>query len=103
MNAIGGFIQRLTSRKFLLTVATALILVANEQWAELVVLVSGYIGIEGVGDAVSRYSVEKTKQAAVETSPAAQRNSGMVHIDEPDDDDLSQVIPGTPSAGDVPL
>lgn len=59
---LADFIKRLTSRKFLLTLGTALILVANQQWTELVILVSGYVGVEGLGDATQRFAAEKTKQ-----------------------------------------
>lgn len=59
---LSDLIKRLTSRKFLLTLGTALILVANQQWTELVILVSGYVGVEGLGDATQRFAAEKTKQ-----------------------------------------
>lgn len=60
---LANLIARLTSRKFLITVGSGLILVANQQWNELVILVSAYIAAEGAGDAVQRFQTEKTKQA----------------------------------------
>lgn len=60
---LANLIQRLTSRKFLLTVGTALILIANQQYNELVLLITAYIGAEGIGDAAQRYQAEKTKQS----------------------------------------
>lgn len=56
------FIKRLTSRKFLLTVAAALTLYANKQYTELAAVVLGYIGVEGYGDAQARVATEKTAQ-----------------------------------------
>ena len=56
---LASLIKRVTSLKFLLTLSTALVLVANQQWNELVVLILGYIGVEGAGDVVSRYGDTK--------------------------------------------
>lgn len=71
--AIRDLYYKFTSRKFLLTLAAALVLYANKQWTELVLLISGYMGIEGVADAVERYrapdstkAVEATKQQAIQ-------------------------------------
>lgn len=60
---LADLIGRLTSRKFLITLGTALILVANQQWNELVLLVSAYLASEGAGDVVERFQTQKTKQA----------------------------------------
>ena len=62
---LSGLIKRLTSRKFLLTLSAALVLVANQQWTELVALVSVYVGSEGLGDAAERYKAQDVKKADV--------------------------------------
>lgn len=92
------FIKRLSSRKFLLTVGTACILVANQQWTELVVLISGYVGVEGLGDASARYQAEKTKQNQVDQT-TAMLEAGLV----PDDVDKSSITPGGESTDPLPL
>lgn len=104
-----NFFLRLTSRKFLLTLAAALILVANERWAELVVLISGYMGIEGIGDAADRVAAQKTKQ--VELVQETQKARAIAFDEDEDNVDLSVINPGNqvtttaPSTygGDAPL
>jgi hypothetical protein len=59
---IKDFLFRLTSRKFLLTVASGLTAVANGQYHAAWAVVVAYIGSEGLGDAVERYAAERTKQ-----------------------------------------
>lgn len=59
-------IRRLTSRKFLLTLGTALVLYSNGQYTELTVLIAGYIGVEGAGDVAERYSKPKADTAKTE-------------------------------------
>jgi hypothetical protein len=104
-----NFFLRLTSRKFLLTLAAALILVANEQWTELVILVSGYMGIEGIGDAADRVAAQKTKQ--VELVQATQQAKIETFNEDDDDIDLTVINPGSQTTttspglygGDAPL
>lgn len=38
-------VSKFTSRKFWLTVGTAIVLIANQQWTELTALILGYCGI----------------------------------------------------------
>lgn len=96
MKTLKDIFLRMTSRKFLLTVASALILVANQEWAYLVVLISGYMGIEGVGDAAERVASQKTKQAELSiAAEAAKKQSDMMALpNAPADVDLSRVVPG---------
>ena len=94
------FFMRLTSRKFLLTLAAALILVANERWAELVVLISGYMGIEGIGDAADRVAQQKTKQVELtQATEVARSKIENYELDPAEDIDPTQPI----VAGDAPL
>ena len=51
---IGELVKRFSSRKFLLTLAGGLTLAANQQWTELVILLTGYTGIEGFADITQR-------------------------------------------------
>lgn len=44
--------ERLTSRKFLLTLAALITLAANRQWTQLVAALVGYLGVEGTSDIV---------------------------------------------------
>lgn len=59
-------VQRFTSRKFLLTLAAGLTLAANQQWTELVILITGYTGFEGTKDIVGRYTEGNVKAAELE-------------------------------------
>lgn len=63
---LADLIKRLTSRKFLLTVGTALILISNQQWQELVVLIGAYVGVEGLSDAAERYAKPKANASQAE-------------------------------------
>lgn len=49
------FLQSLLSRKFLLTVSGAVALWSMKQYDQVVVLLLGYVGVEGGADLVSRY------------------------------------------------
>lgn len=53
---MGGYIARLTSRKWLLTLGVAAILAANRAWAELVQVTVGFLAVEGGVDALARIS-----------------------------------------------
>lgn len=105
-----NFFLRLTSRKFLLTLAAALILIANERWAELVVLISGYMGIEGIGDAADRVAAQKTKQVELVQETQKARVEAFT-TDDDDDIDLTVINPGNQPTttspgtygGDAPL
>lgn len=45
-----SLIRKLASRKFLLALGAVITMVANEQYAEAVVVVMGYLGVEGYLD-----------------------------------------------------
>lgn len=64
MVKVQDFKSRLTSRKFLLTVAVGLVIVINKafnlgftdaQIGDLVTAVAAYVGVEGIADAVRAY------------------------------------------------
>lgn len=63
---LADFIKRLTSRKFLLTVASCLVLYANGQYDQITWVVLAYLGVEGAGDAAERYTTPKQKAADAE-------------------------------------
>lgn len=63
---LGGLVARFTSRKFLLTASAALVLVANNQWNELVILVSTYTGFEGAADIYGKVKDAKTEVAKID-------------------------------------
>ena len=48
------FLLSLLSRKFLLTLGTALVFIANGAYTEAVAVILGFLGVEGVADTVSR-------------------------------------------------
>lgn len=56
-------LKRLTSRKFLLTVAAGLTFYANGQYTELAATIIAYLTAEGGADIAQRYQAERTKQA----------------------------------------
>lgn len=89
---ISNLIRRMTSRKFLLTVSGALVLVANEQWPELAALVLGYIGVEGLGDATERFQAQKVRQA--ETNLEDTKIQFGVLGADPNAVDRGDIVPG---------
>lgn len=46
--------HRATSRKFLLAIAGLATLGANKQWTEFVIVLMGYLGVEGAADTMRR-------------------------------------------------
>lgn len=104
MKEIGNFFARLSSRKFLLTVGGIIAVTLYPEGATAIsTLIATFVAGEGAADAVSRYSVEKTKQAAVVNTPTARANADQIAVNEEIDDiDTSQIIPGN-SGTDVPL
>ncbi len=58
------FVKRLTSRKFLLTIAACITFYVNGQYTELAATLITYMIAQGSSDAVSEYS--KGKQAVAE-------------------------------------
>jgi hypothetical protein len=91
-------IERLTSRKFLLTVSTALVLIANKQWDMLVLMVGGYVGVEGIGDAAARYAQPKAAAAQADLESTKIQLLGTDAL--PDTGvDKSQLVAGNTMAG----
>lgn len=87
-----GLLKRLTSRKFLLAVGTALTAYANGQYDLAIITVLTYIGIEGLADVVGRFAQQKyvapvTKQAEVSKS---------LFSDLEDEDDVDKDAPPVP-------
>lgn len=82
---------RLTSRKFWLTVGGAIVLIANNQWTELVALISAYMLAEGAKDVVEAKS-------GVPMLPTPYENLPSIDDDE-DKIDTSKVVTGN----DTPL
>lgn len=58
-----GYIVRLTSRKWLLTLAVTGILAANRAWSELVQVTVGFLAVEGGADALSRLAEARQARA----------------------------------------
>lgn len=101
MHNIGDFFIRLSSRKFLLTIGGIFaITLYPESAASICTLIGIFVGGEGAADAVSRYAVEKTKQATLINTPEVRKANTQIidGEDEEEDIDLSQIV-----AGDVPL
>lgn len=90
---MADFVKRLTSRKFLLGVAALLTLAANDQWHMFALTALGYMGAEGVPDAVSRYSEGKVDLAKV--SREAQQL--LSELDDDDDVDKTVITSGYPT------
>ena len=49
------FLQRITSRKFLLVLGGVVTAIANEEWGVVITLILGYLGVEGVNDGIERF------------------------------------------------
>lgn len=79
------FIKRLTSRKFLLTVAAAVNFYANKQYTEMALVVLAYLGVEGGSDIVATYAQNKY------VAPTKQLLASDLGID---DDDDRTITPG---------
>ena len=95
MKEIGNFFARLSSRKFLLTIAgIVFVTLYPEGSTAIVTLIATFVGAEGAADAVSRYAVEKTtrEKAAIEAE-----RSELLDIDE-EQVDKQSIVPG-----DVPM
>lgn len=54
-NQIKLFLKSCLSRKFVITFAGVIALWSIHQYSEMVVLILGYVGVEGGADIVSRY------------------------------------------------
>jgi hypothetical protein len=88
------FIKRLSSRKFLLAVAAMITAAANQQWHVFAATAFAYLGSEGLGDAVGRFSDAKYAQIAKD---AQQLLSDLGGEDDVDKGVItSGVVPPTP-------
>lgn len=93
------FLQRLTSRKFLLTIAgITLVTLFPERSGEIVTLIVTFIGAEGVADTVDRYATQTTVQKQIDHQMTQLELGGG---DSPADVDKSAFTPGY--AADTPM
>lgn len=86
------FLESLLSRKFLLTLAGAGALWSIQQYSEMVLLILGYLGVEGGADIVNRYK-ERSLTASDIEKVMSQNNDYEV--------DTSKVVTG--NAKSTPL
>ena len=84
-----NFVNSLLSRKFLLTVIGASALWSIHQYGEMVVLLLGYLGVEGGADLVTRYKGRTLTASDVQ-------NAMSQNID--DAPDTSRVVTGKPES-----
>lgn len=92
---IGGFVARLSSRKFLLVVAgITLVTMYPDQAAAITTLIGIFVGGEGAADVVSRYATEQTRRSSV----SSQQDSFALPGEDPNDVDTSVIV-----AGDAPM
>lgn len=64
MKFITDLLKRISSRKFLITIAgMGLVVTFPENAPEIVTLTVGYVAAEGVGDAAERYKAQDVKKA----------------------------------------
>lgn len=87
---IAVFIESLMSRKFILTVVGAFALYTSKQYTELVVLILGYLGVEGGADLVSRYKTRNLTARDIENAVSQNIDEGV---------DTSKIVSGK----DTPL
>lgn len=80
-------VLRYTSRKFVLTALGALALYSVGQYGEMVVLILGFVGVEGGADLVSKY--KSRTLTAVDIEKAVSQND--------DSPDTSRVVTGKPT------
>ncbi len=93
------FITRLTSRKFLLTLSAGILLVAEQKYDQLILLISAYLAVEGGGDAAARYGAAKAK---VEEIKLEDTKVKFEALEDPDLIDKTTLLPGL-SADDIPM
>ena len=62
---MNGYLARLTSRKWLLTLGVAILLAGNRAWSELVQITVGFLAVEGGVDALARVSEARLAAKAV--------------------------------------
>lgn len=88
---IEELLVRFTSRKFLLTAIGAFALYSQRQYGEMVVLLLGFVGVEGGADLVAKYKGRTLTARDIENTVS----QNIVNID--DDPDTSRIVSGKPS------
>lgn len=86
------FIKRLSSRKFLLTVAAGITFYANQQYAELAATIITYLFAEGSSDVVASYAQNKYAIPAKVEQQTQLINSGDLELDTTP----KVIVPGQP-------
>lgn len=89
---LGDFIQRLSSRKFLLTVAGLVgVTTLPEQSDNIVLLIGLFVGAEGAKDAVASYAHQRYVTPVETTQDAVDK---MLFNDDEDEVDKDRIVPG---------
>lgn len=91
----GHLIDRLTSRKFVLTVLACLTFAVNGEWGLIAATVSAFIAAEGAGDVVQRYNESK---ASTSSQPSVEDLATLLNDNDEDEPDRSTIV-----SGDVPM
>lgn len=85
------FIKRLTSRKFLLAVGTALTAYANGDYMAAAAAIGLYIGVEGLADIVGAFAKFKYQVPA-----KIEQQTQLIQSGDLDDDTKKVIVPGLP-------
>ncbi len=88
------FLCRYTSRKFLFTLIGAVALYSAGAYAEMVILLIGYIGVQGGADIVSKYQGGTLTASDIETA---------VSHNTDDTPDTSKIVTGGTTLTATPL
>jgi hypothetical protein len=86
------FMKRLTSRKFLLAVGTALTAYANGDYTAALAAIGLYIGVEGLADIVAAFAKFKYLEPAKLDQQTQLINSGDLELDK----EPKVIVPGQP-------
>ncbi len=93
------FIKRLSSRKFLVTIAGIVgVTLYPERANDIIMLIGVYVGAEGAGDVVGRYQDGQVKRATIDQTTAG-INAGV--IETLPAVDKSTVVPGSAGANSI--
>lgn len=92
MNYTKDFLKRLTSRKFLLALGTALTAYANGDYTAALAAIGLYIGVEGLADIVGAFAKFKYQVPAQIDQQTQLINSGDLEIDKTP----KVIVPGQP-------
>lgn len=86
------FVKRLTSRKFLLAVGTALTAYANGDYKAAAAAIGLYIGVEGLADIVGVFAKYKYAEPAKVDQQTQLIQSGDLELDK----EPKVIVPGQP-------